>query len=280
MPVLPDEVGRVSTLTQPAPAHRTPPAVRRALLAVAALLALGLVATGTYNLLDFAARHTTTERASYAGVQKLVVEDAGDVRLSSAPAGAPVQVIARVTEGLRKPGRSAERSSDGTLRLSSSCPGFFGGRCDVSYEIRVPSGTPVRAEAAAGDVVAENLTTTEPLELKSSAGDVTAIDVTAPSVILSSSAGDVQARGLSAERIELDSSAGDVLAALRTPAARLLAGSSAGDVELLVPDAVYRVDASSSAGDVDTSAVRNDPGAERTIAAHSSAGDVSVIARR
>jgi DUF4097 and DUF4098 domain-containing protein YvlB len=185
-----------------------------------------------------------------------------------------------VTEGLRAPGRSAERTAAGELRLSSSCPGFFGGQCAVDYTIRVPSGTVVRAEADAGDVVAERLTATEPLVLGTSAGDITASDVTAPSIELSSSAGDVEARDLSAERIDLHSSAGDVVASLATPARRLVAESSAGDVELLVPNAVYRVDATSSAGDVDAGALRTDPSAQRAITAHSSAGDVRVAARR
>lgn len=270
----------MTTVTQPAPAHRTPPAIRRALLVLAALVALGLVATGTYNLLDLAARHTTIERASYDGVRSLLVEDASDVALTGAPAGAPLQVVAHVTEGLSSPGTSAERDGDGTLRLSASCPGFFGGQCGVDYEIRIPAGTVVQVQAGAGDVVAEQLDSSEPIELHSSAGDVTAIDVAAPSIKLSSSAGDVEARDLSADRIELESSAGDVVASLRTPAEQLLADSSAGDVELLVPDSVYRIDASSSAGDVETSGVSTDPGSPRTITAHSSAGDVRVAPRR
>jgi hypothetical protein len=271
----------MSTLTHAAPpARRTPLPVRRALLVVAALLALFLVATGTYNVLDLASRHTTTERSSYADVRALVVEDASDVRLTGAPAGAPLEVLAHVTEGLRAPSRSAERAADGGLRLSSSCPGFFGGQCGVDYEIRVPSGTVVNVQASAGDVVAEDLATTRPVKLSTSAGDVTAVGVSAPSITLTSSGGDVQARGLSAERVDAESSAGDVVAALKTPAEQLLADSSAGDVELLVPDAVYRVDATSSAGDVDASNVSTDPASSRRITAHSSAGDVRVTARR
>lgn len=268
------------TLTQPAPQRRTPLPVRRALLAVAGVLAFVTVAFTAVSLLDLASRHTTTERASYDGVRALVIEDASDVRLSSAPRGAPLQVIARVTEGLRKPGRSAERDSGGTLRLSSSCPAFFGGQCDVDYELRVPSGTVVSAKSGGGDIVAEDLVSTRPVELESSAGDVTATDVSAPLISLSSSAGDVYARGLSAGRVEAESSAGDVAVALATPADRLLAHSSAGDVDVVVPDAVYRVDATSSAGDVDAGEIRTDPAAPRTIAASSSAGDVHVVARR
>jgi DUF4097 and DUF4098 domain-containing protein YvlB len=266
-------------LTQPAPPqHRTPVPIRRALLVVAALFAFVAVAWGAFNVLDLAARHATTERATYDGVRALVIEDASDVRLVGAPAGSSLQVVARVTEGLWSPDRSVARPEGGELRLSSDCPVFSGNWCSVDYTIRVPSGTVVRAGASGGDVVAENLSTTQPLELDSSAGDVTAIDITAPSIVLSSSAGDVTARGLSTRGLRAESSAGDVAVALNTVADRLVAESSAGDVEVLVPDAVYNLDATSSAGDVNTR-IRSDPASRRELTAYSSAGDVSVAAR-
>ena len=270
----------MSTATHPAPARRTPLAIRRALLVVASLLALFLVATGAYNVLDLAARHTTTERATYTNVRELVIDDASDVRLTGAPASAPLVVRSRVREGLQSPDLDADRGAGGALRLDSSCPSFFGGSCRVEYDVSVPAGTVVRARSGGGDVVAEDLRSSAALTLHSSAGDVTATDVNAPAIELTSSAGDVQARGLDGREVHLESSAGDVVAALATPPARLLARSSAGDVELLVPNAVYRVDASSSAGDVDTSSVSTDPSATRTITAHSSAGDVAIAARR
>ena len=269
----------MTTFTQAAPAQRTPPAIRRALLAIAALIALALVVSGSYTLLDLAARHTSTERAMFDGVRALVIEDASDVRITSAPADAPVTVLARITEGLRGPSSSAQRAADGTLRLSASCPVLLSGQCGVDYEIRVPSGTLVRAESHSGDVSVENLVASEPVELHSSAGDVSAIDVSAPSIELSSSAGDVEGRGLDADRIRAESSAGDVALALRTPAMSLVADSSAGDVEVFVPDAVYDLAASSSAGDVDAR-VPSDPDSPRKLTAHSSAGDVRVAARR
>jgi DUF4097 and DUF4098 domain-containing protein YvlB len=135
-------------------------------------------------------------------------------------------------------------------------------------------------DATSGDVRAEDLTSTVPLELESSAGDVSLTDVTAPELVLSSSAGDVEATGVRAERVSAESSAGDVTLSLRSAPMRVDADSSAGDVEVVVPDEVYRVDASSSAGDVDSRRVRNDPASNRVIRARSSAGDVTIEARR
>jgi hypothetical protein len=266
----------------PAPAtapYRTPAAVRLALYVVFALLGLFLVVVGTISLLDLAARKTTVEVKSYPGVERLVIDDASNVRLTSAPAGADLRVRAKVTEGLRTPDRNVERS-DGTLHLSSGCGFVFGGNCGVDYEIAVPAGTSVDVDATAGDIHAEDLTSTVPVKLESSAGDVSAVDVTAPELVLSSSAGDVDARGVRAERVAGESSAGDVSLSLRTPPRRVDAHSSAGDVNIVLPDAEYRVDASSSAGDVDTRRVSTDSSSPRIVNARSSAGDVQIEARR
>jgi hypothetical protein len=265
----------------PAPApYRTPATVRLALFVLAGLLGLFLVATGTVSLLDLAARKTTEEVRTYTGIRSLEIDDASDVRLTSAPAGSPLQVRARVTEGLRTPERDVRRRGDGTLALSSSCPILFSGNCDVDYEIAVPAGTAVRVDGNGGDVVAEDLVSTLAVDLDSSGGDISAIDVTAPELRLSSSGGDVDASGVRAGAVDAGSSGGDVSLSLRTPPDRLDATSSGGDVELVLPDEAYRIDATSSGGDVDDQDVRNDPSSPRIIRARSSGGDVRIEARR
>jgi Toastrack DUF4097 len=271
----------MSAITSPPPRpYRTPRAVRRALFVLAALVGLLMVAVTTESLLDLAARKTTESVRTYDGVRALDISDASDVRLTSAPAGTPLQIRARVTEGLRSPDRDVRRRSDSTLELTSSCPVLFGGSCDVDYEIAVPAGTAVRVDANGGDVVAEDLVSTLPVRLESSGGDITAVDVTAPVLNLSSSAGDVDASGISAGTVTAESSAGDVSLSLLAPPDRVDADSSAGDVELVLPDETYRVDASTSAGDVDDRNVRTDPDSPRIVHARSSAGDIRIEARR
>jgi hypothetical protein len=154
----------------PAP-YRTPASVRMALYVLFGLSGVFLVVSGTTSLLDQAARRTTTEVTSYTGIDTLVVDEASEVTLTSAPAGGRLLVRARVTEGLRSPDRDTDQDG-GTLMLSSSCGFLFGDNCNVDYEIAVPPGTAVRVDASSGDVRAEDLRSTVPVELESSAGDV------------------------------------------------------------------------------------------------------------
>ncbi len=266
--------------TAPAP-YRTPRPVRRALLVVGAVVALLLVAEGTMHLLQVATRHTTTEVATYRGITALEIDDDSDIRLTSAPAGTPLEVRARVTESLIKPDWRAQRRDGSTLHLSSSCsPAIFADICGVDYDIRVPSGTAIRADTSAGDVVAENLRSTMPVRLDTSAGDITVIGATAPELRLSASAGDIRAGGVRADRVQVETSAGDVRVSLLGLADELSATSSAGDVELVVPDALYRVETDTSAGSIDDQEVRTSPDATRTIRAVTSAGDIRIEARR
>ena len=75
---------------------------------IIALIAAFTVAQGTVSLLDLAARHTTTEVEQFDGVRSLVIDDASDVRLTTAPAGAPLELVTKLTEGLRTPSHDAQ----------------------------------------------------------------------------------------------------------------------------------------------------------------------------
>jgi hypothetical protein len=270
----------MSTATAPAP-YRTPRTVRSALLAVGAVIALLLVFFGAVSLLELLTKHTATEVTTYRDVSALVIEDDSDIRLTSAPAGAPLEVRARVTESLIAPERRVEQGDDGTLRLSSSCsPGIFSGSCGVDYEIAVPAGTAIQADTSAGDITARDVRSTVPTELFSSAGDITVIGAVTPALRVSTDAGDVRASGVRADVVELDSSAGDIDASLLGLADRLDVRTSAGDVGIVVPDAIYRLETRTSAGDIDDQEIRTSPRASRSIRAVTSAGDIRLESRR
>jgi len=269
-----------TTATQPLPARirRTPGPIRVILIVVVIGYAIFAIGSGVVALLDVAARHTFTARSTFAGVHRLVVDNSvGDVHLVRARAGAPVSVTAHVTEGLGNPRRTAQRSADGTLRLSASCANVFvGPSCDVGYTVAVPTGVRVGIESSGGDITVRDYVGRTPLSLSSSAGDINASGITVPSLQLDSSAGDVRADAIRAPVVHGESSAGDVVLRLSAAPRTLTAESSAGDVRLTVPDQVYRVKASSSAGSVTDGDIRQSPRAPHSIEASSSAGDVTI----
>jgi hypothetical protein len=269
----------MATATAPAP-YRTPRALRTALLVAAAVIALLFVFWGAISLLQVATRHTTTEVRTYDDVTALVVDDESDIRITSAPAGAPLVVRARMTESLVTPERHARRGDDGSLIISSSCsPALFSGFCSVDYDIAVPAGTAIRADTSAGDVTLDDVRSTVPTELHSSAGDITVMGATTPALRLSTDAGDIRASGVRADVVEADTAAGDIDASLQGVARRIDVRSSAGDIGMVVPDVTYRLETRTSAGDIDDQDVRTAPDAPRRIRATTSAGDIRIETR-
>ena len=229
---------------------------RVALVVLGTIVSVLFIGIGALMLLDVAASHSFHTTSTYAGVRTLVVQnDAGDVSLSSAPAGSRVTVTADATEGLFKPKRQARPARDGTLTLKGSCPGQP--ECGVHYVVSVPPNVSIKVKSTVGDVTATDLLSTS-------------------SVQLSTGGGDVVATGLSAPTIHLSTSVGDVRASLTHPARSLDATSGAGSINLTVPDTTYAVRADSSLGHVSDHSVPNDPASPRSIDAHSSLGNVTI----
>lgn len=261
------------------PAHRTPKSLRVALLAVIALGALATVAQGTIALIDLAARHTTIGTQRFGGVRSIVIGDASDVRLTTAPAGTPLEVRTKLTEGLRKPSHDARVTGGGSLVLTSSCGWVVGNSCGVHYEVRVPAGTRVDVQGGAGDVRAEELRSSRPVRIEASSGDIDVAGVRAPALRLHAGSGDIHASDVRAADVRAGGASGDVHVSLGGPPDRLTAITSSGDVHLEVPDAVYRLDTAAGSGDVHAEAVRTSSGARRSISASTDSGDVHIAVR-
>jgi hypothetical protein len=229
---------------------------RIALAVLGTIFCLAVIGIGTLALLNVAARHTFRTTADYSGVRLLVVNStAGDVSLTSAPAGAPLTVEQDVTEGLTTPTSPVVLTGGGELLLRASCAGAF--ECSVHYVVAVPMGVAIRVSTRGGAITATGLTSTASIQLSSGTGDVTAIAVSAPS-------------------IRLHSGLGHVTAQLTRPANALVATAGTGDVHLTVPDTTYALHVSSGTGTVSHHNLTINPTAPRTIDASSSLGDVTI----
>lgn len=228
---------------------------------VVGIVVVALVLMGAFGILDVAARHSFTARATYADVRSLNIDSGnGNVTVTGDPGARSVTVSAHVTEGLFRPGREVSLSG-GVLHLRASCHGYTP-NCSVSYDVTVPAGMMVIASSGSGDVRALGLNSGASLELSSGAGDISATDVRATTIKLSSGAGNISAR-------------------LSVPAETLSASSGVGDIHLEVPATVaYRIDATSGVGHVSDSQLSTQPDAPRRIHASSGTGDVSITPLR
>ena len=246
---------------------------RTLLVVIGVLLAVAAIGLGALNIIGSLARETARHTGRYDGVRTVDVDvDSGSVAVTGVD-GSTTTVRRTVSWSLRKP-KIQERQEGDRLVVRVDCSFPFGRGCGGHFEITVPRATDLRLHSSAGRVEVRG--TDGSVDASSSAGRVSATDIGGQAT-LQSSAGTVEGSRLRSAVVDAQSSAGSVRLAFATAPERVQASSSAGTVDVVVPrDATaYRVEASTSAGSSDVT-VRTDPGSDRQIDAHSSAGSVRV----
>ena len=253
------------------PAPLTPG--RRAALSIGVPLLLVSIAWNGATVAALAGRTTTSTTRDYAGTGQAFAVDAGhaDVTVGPSPDGG-VHLTTTMRFSFQPPTVSQTRDING-VHLSSDCP-WYEETCSISYALTVPPSYAVDVRTSDGNVSATGLT--GPVTLTTGAGDVTVSHVTGE-VTLAASAGDIAGRELEGGgRVTARTAAGDVNLEFRAPPLSVTATSAAGNVTVRVPPADYRMQATTTAGNVRVT-VPNSPGADRTITAVSTAGDVTVV---
>lgn len=268
--------GRTPPLPPPPPGGlraRRPPRRSALWLVVGSVVAIGLLAVSTFQVVDLLAHEeregtwTVTEP-----ITTLVVDQSGDgsVHVIGAPVDA-VTVRARISDGLRPTAR-AHRVVGDRLEVTASCPNFGGVWCSVDYEIEVPHGTLVQVRNDDGTRV-ENIS--GDVDVRSSGS----IDVAglSGSVQLSTDNGSVRATGMRSPVVDVESDNGSVWITSEVPPKSVIATSDNGSVEVLVPrtDHRYAVDVDTDNGS-STNEVVTDPMADRRLTARTSNGSVRV----
>jgi DUF4097 and DUF4098 domain-containing protein YvlB len=167
-------------------------------------------------------------------------------------------VIAQETEGLFKPRLGSRRAAGGALSLTASCPGQL--ECSVHYELAVPPDVAIKVSSGFGDISATDLTSESSIQLGTTAGDL-------------------HATGLDAPSVKLSTGVGGLTASLARPARILTAATVAGGIRLTVPDTTYVVHANSGVGHVSDQRLQIDASSPRTIDANSSLGNITITPR-
>ena len=184
-----------------------------------------------------------------AGAITIVVEDRPDVVVTS-----------RLTSGLLDRASSEVDVTAGTLAVSSRCErrGVFS-ECRVDHELVVPPGelTSMRVSTTAGPIEVRSFD--GQVEIDATAGEIELLDFKGPSATLQSTAA----------RIVVDAVA---------PPRSLEVSTTAGEIDITVPDEVYRVSTDTTVGTIEVD-VRTEPGSDRSIAAETTAGDITIRRR-
>ena len=272
------------TLTPPAPPppqtpHRTDPALRRLLAALAAIFALGGVLSGALFLLELLSRDVETVHTTYRRVQSVRLDTgSGDVSVVQGARGTPVRVTARITRSFHTPER-IDRVRAGVLTLGGNCGGWLGD-CGVDYDVTVPPGTRVDADVGSGDVRLAGLRTGRPIVVRGGSGDLELRDVSAPAVDLHVGSGNIAADLRRSPLVTVELGSGDLALALEGTPERVQASTGSGDVEVTVPAAPsYRIDTDTGSGDVTVDeALVHDDRSPRLLSVSTGSGDVDLRA--
>jgi len=249
--------------------------VRRAWLWAGSAVAVALLGWGTVEAVSEIAyeRETIVDVDTQPGLAAIEVRNGhGSIEVTGTSRAAAT-VEARLTHGLRGPEHGLRREGD-RLVVWGDCPVVLAGRCGISFRIEAPSGVAVLARSEHGDVVLRDLR--GDVDAATEHGDVEASGIRG-ALRLHTDHGDATGTGLSSRELEARSEHGDVHLELEAPPRAVRVLSEHGSVEVLLPATrhAYRVEASSDHGTARTT-VRTDPFSERSVAARSEHGDVSV----
>lgn len=250
-------------MTTAPPAHAPAPAPprrsgRRVASVLAVVVGLSLVLVGVDRLVQ--RTDTTTQAIDATDLDAITVDvRAGRVSVVATDRD-DVAVTAHATSGLL--GRAhvnVRRGADGLL-LHGDCDGVPGGRCRIAFEVEVPRdlhGT-MRVRTVAGEVDLRGLRTA--VDLTTRAGAVRLVDFHGPVARVETTAGS----------IEVDA---------RASTRHLDLATTAGSIEVVVDDAEpLRVSATTTVGN-QVLRVNHAADAERTLTAHTTAGEVRVTGR-
>ena len=185
-----------------------------------------------------------------AGSISIVIEERADIGVRS-----------ELTAGLFDEVDSDVTLAEGTLSVTDDCDRgvpFFTD-CQVDHELVVPPEVldRISIQATAGAIDVRGFD--GDLDVFATAGRIVVSDFTGPAA-------------------DLRSTAGQILVDATVAPQSIDVSTTAGEIAILVPDETYRVETDTTAGTVEVD-VREDPDADRSITASSTAGAIRITQR-
>jgi Putative adhesin len=254
--------------------------LRRAILLVGGLLALGVITVAVLSIVDSLGR-TTAERDDTLSTRdgSLIVRNgSGPVDLVPSHDSA-VHIHTTMEYGIFHPSVEIAEES-GSVTLRSSCRGDWlpMTKCEVRYRIEVPANTKLDVHATTGDISATELTGGT-ISLQSTAGTIAVDHITASALVLHSNVGDLSAIDISTPNVDARATAGTIMLEFDKTPDKVKAHTTVGDVNIAIPPtAGYDITTSTNAGNATVdSAIPQDASSKHTVDASTTAGDLVIF---
>ncbi len=262
-------------MARPEPPRRTPAGVRFLWKLFAAILVLGTITWGPYQLVTLLAHEERVEEQTFpaAGLATLQVGgSSGSITITGSDTES-VHVRAEISDGLRHTGESREVVGD-TLQLHNTCPNFGSDWCHVNYEISVPRRLAVVVNSDDGSVDLSG--TTGPVNIQTDNGAVDLADLTGD-VRVASDNGRVTAARLRSQTATADTDNGRLTLEFAVAPTNVVATADNGRITVVVPndDTAYRVETETDSGSENVS-VPTDGASTRTITARTDNGSITI----
>jgi Putative adhesin len=258
---------------QPPPPHRNR-GVRTLWLIFGAVLCVGALTWGAYEVVSILSHEERTEINTYPSAGLTTVDignDGGSVRIVATD-GDEVVVRAEISEGLRATGERQEVVGD-VLELRATCPNFGSDWCGVSYELQVPRDLALVVRADSGSVDVTGMTGVVDVDADNGSVELTGLRGT---IRASTDNGRVEGFDLRSQSVTVDSDNGGVTLEFTEAPTTVMATTDNGSVEVVVPDdgEAYRIDVQSDNGS-ETDDVLEDPASPRSITIHTDNGSAT-----
>ncbi len=241
------------------------------------VLVLGMLVSGTFNVLGLLAHGERVDESSFpaADVTALDVSNGtGSVRIVGTDDD-QVTMRVEIGEGLRSTGVS-EEIVDGVLHLRGTCPNYGSDWCHVRYRIEIPRDRPVTVDTDDGSIEITGMTAT--VDVHGDNGSIEASDLSGP-FIASSDNGRIEGLSLASTQVDARTDNGRVTLQFDVAPTTVTGRSDNGSVEVVVPDTgeAYRLNITTRNGDRRDD-LRVDPDSDRSITIATDNGDVTARA--
>lgn len=241
---------------------------------IGAALVVGFLGAGTVQAVSALAHKTVTvhERFGTEGLRSIAIDAPGTVTVVGTSDTSSVEVVARISHGLRATTHRDRRERD-RLVLHGGCPAAFSNFCAVDYRLRVPAGMPLDIDASGRVTVRD---TRGGVDAHANNGSVHLVDVAGP-IRAHAGNGHIEGERLRSMEVHFHDGNGSVdLDFVRAPS--LVDGHAGnGTVTVRLPrgSGPYRVEARSGNGN-DTRAVDTSISAHRQVHVTVGNGDIHV----